>query len=99
MSFGTPKFCPWCGSTLRMRYPNNDPENGPARLACKDHDQSLQEFAELTKPEFAEELAQYTEDIRTLKMCQDVPSEELADAVIAAAETLRSVMNKFEAGE
>lgn len=26
--------CPICGGVTRMRYPGNDPENGPARMAC-----------------------------------------------------------------
>lgn len=30
------KFCAFCGKPLVMRYPCGDPENGPARPACKD---------------------------------------------------------------
>jgi hypothetical protein len=26
--------CVWCGSKVRMQYPGNDPENGPAELSC-----------------------------------------------------------------
>jgi len=26
--------CQWCGSRMRMQYPGNDPENGPAEMSC-----------------------------------------------------------------
>ncbi len=28
------KFCHICGAAFRMRYPGNDPENGPAEMRC-----------------------------------------------------------------
>lgn len=32
------KFCKYCGSALKMRYPGGDPENGPALPTCSKDD-------------------------------------------------------------
>jgi hypothetical protein len=39
-----PKFCFVCGLPLKVRYPGNDPENGPASPRCPDDShQTVQE--------------------------------------------------------
>lgn len=35
-------FCPECGKKLVMRYPGNDPENGPAGLRCPQYHQAAE---------------------------------------------------------
>lgn len=32
-----PKFCLMCGTKLRSMYPGGSAENGPKRMACKEH--------------------------------------------------------------
>lgn len=38
------KFCMECGGPLKMRYPGNDPECGPARMDCKEHGSPVEFF-------------------------------------------------------
>ncbi len=41
-------WCPKCGRQRRMRYPGNDPENGPAQWTCpEDSCQDLQDMEKM----------------------------------------------------
>jgi len=30
-------YCPQCGQKTQLRYPANNPENGPPEATCKEH--------------------------------------------------------------
>lgn len=36
-------YCPQCGQKTQLRYPANNPENGPPEPTCKEHG-SIPEF-------------------------------------------------------
>lgn len=93
-----PKFCVWCGSALRMRYPGNDPEAGPARLACGVHDQSLEEILGERKPDLPIEIAAYIEDVSTLNMYGEI-SDTDADGLTKAAEAFLAAIKKCESAQ
>ena len=78
-----PKFCQYCGSALKMRYPAGDPENGPARMACSKDDSHCSE-------DDAYSLALSIANAITLSTKFDITSrfytdDELYDAVVNLA--------------
>jgi hypothetical protein len=73
-----PKFCYVCGEKLRMRYPGDDPENGPARMACvwKSHE-PITDLTERAVAAGMMETFERTIEIveRHLDTCADVDEE------------------------
>jgi hypothetical protein len=40
------RYCHECGKACHMRYPSNNPENGPARMACPDGHETVRSLVQ-----------------------------------------------------